>query len=71
MMKIDVTQEKIDNWDEYQKIRHDPNEMKRAIYDMLIVYNSKLYINEKNYTMRLIENLLKLGYYKEVESLFK
>lgn len=70
-MKIDVTQEKINKWDDYQEIRHNPNENKRAIFDMLIVYNSKMYINEKNYIMRLIDNLHRLGYYKKVESLFK
>lgn len=71
MTKIDITEEKIKNWDEYQETRFTENENKRAIFDMLIVYNSKLFINEKNYTMRLIDNLHRLGYYKDVESLFK
>lgn len=69
-MKIDVIDSKIKEWDTYQKVREKPDENKRAIFDMLIVYNSKMYINEKNYTMRLIDNLHRLGYYKEVESLF-
>lgn len=51
---------------------HNQKEInKRAINDMIYVYQSKMFINEKNYTMRLIENLYKLGYYKNVESIFR
>lgn len=71
MKKIDIVNEKIEKWDDYQEVRTKNDENKRAIFDMLIVYNSKMYINEKNYTMRLIDNLHRLGYYKNVESLFK
>lgn len=70
MTKIDVVDSKIKEWDTYQQVREKPDENRRAIFDMLIVYNSRMYINEKNYTMRLIDNLHRLGYYKEVESLF-
>lgn len=71
MTKIDVIENKIKNWDEYQDIRQNNDSNKRAIYDMLLVYESKMYINEKNYTMRLIDNLHRLGYYNNVESIFK
>lgn len=43
---------------------------KRAIADMITVYESDMFINEKNYTMRLIENLHKMGYYRSIESIF-
>lgn len=43
---------------------------KRAIADMIHVYRSNMFINEKNYTMRLIENLRKMGYYRNIESIF-
>lgn len=46
-------------------------ENKRAIADMILVYESKMFLNEKNYTMRLIENLHKLGYYNSIESIYK
>lgn len=45
-------------------------ENKRAIADMIFVYKSNMFINEKNYTMRLIENLHDLGYYRNIESIF-
>lgn len=44
---------------------------KRAIKDMIHVYKSKMFINEKNYTMRFIENLHKMGYYRDVETIFE
>lgn len=51
---------------------HDQIEInRRAINDMIYVYQSKMFINEKNYTMRLIENLYKMGYYRDVESIFR
>lgn len=44
----------------------------KAISDMLYIYKSQqMYINEKSYTMRLIENLYELGYYINNEELFK
>ena len=43
---------------------------KRAISDMIRVYESDMFINEKNYTMRLIENLREMGYYRSIESIF-
>lgn len=44
---------------------------RRAINDMLHVYKSKMFINEKNYTMRLIENLHKMRYYRDIETIFR
>lgn len=44
---------------------------RRAINDMIYVYHSKMFINEKNYTMRLIENLHKLRYYRNIETIFR
>lgn len=43
----------------------------KAISDMLYIYKSQMYINEKSYTMRLVENLYELGYYINNETLFK
>lgn len=43
---------------------------RRAINDMRRVFNSNMYINEKNYTMRYIENLYKMGYYSSIETIF-
>lgn len=52
------------------KIKIDTPQEK-AISDMIIVYlNKKMYINEKSYTMRLIENLYNLGYYNNNETIF-
>lgn len=46
------------------------NQKRRAINDMRRVFNSNMYINEKNYTMRYIENLYKMGYYSSIETIF-
>lgn len=42
----------------------------RARNDLLRVYNSKSYINEKGYLTKLIDLLFELDYYKDNESLF-
>lgn len=42
----------------------------RACNDLLRVYNSKSYINEKGYLTKLIDLLFELDYYKDNESLF-
>ena len=52
----------VENFEEYN----------RALKDLLyIYYHPKMFINEKNYTTKLIEILFKLGYYEDMESLFK
>lgn len=43
---------------------------RRALNDMHYVFYSDMFINEKNYTMRYIENLYKMGYYSSIESIF-
>lgn len=55
----------------YDKAREQKEMDRRAINDMKYVYYSKMFINEKNYTMRLIENLHKMGYYRDIETLFR
>lgn len=42
----------------------------RACHDLLSVYYSKSYINEKGYLTKLIDLLYELDYYKDNESLF-
>lgn len=43
----------------------------KAQADMITIYqNNKMFINEKSYTMRLVENLYKLGYYNNNESIY-
>ena len=42
----------------------------RARNDLLRVYNSKSYINEKGYLTKLIDLLYELDYYQDNESLF-
>ena len=47
------------------------SEYNRAIDDLLyIYYHPKMFINEKNYTTKLIAILYNMGYYKDIESLF-
>lgn len=41
-----------------------------ATQDLLYVFNSNFYINEKGYLQKLIELLYELGYYKNNKSLF-
>lgn len=41
-----------------------------ASRDLLYIYNSNFYINEKGYLQKLVELLYKLGYYKNNKSLF-
>lgn len=53
------------------KIPINDGESLRARRDILFVYYSNYYINEKSYLLRTIENLYNLGYYKNSESLFK
>lgn len=43
---------------------------KRAIEDILTTYNSDRFTNVKNNTLRTIDLLYKLGYYRDSESLF-
>ena len=45
-------------------------ENRRAIDDLLYVFNSKMYINEKGYLTKLIDLLYDLDYYMDNESLF-
>lgn len=56
-MKINVP-------DDYQE------EQKRCIEDLIYVFNSRMYINEKGYLTKLIDFLWDLDYYKHNESLF-
>lgn len=42
----------------------------RAISDLMRVFNSDCYINEKGYLQKLIDLLYQLGYYEDNESLF-
>lgn len=44
--------------------------LKRATKDLLYIFNSDMYINEKGYLQKLVEILYKLGYYNSNESLF-
>lgn len=57
-MNIKICDEKIE----------DPE--RRCTEDLLYVYNSKMYINEKGYLTKLIDLLYELDYYKYNESLF-
>lgn len=57
-MNIKICDEKIE----------DPD--RRACEDLLYVYQSKMYINEKGYLTKLIDLLYDLDYYKYNESLF-
>ena len=57
-MNIKICDEKIE----------DPE--RRCTEDLLFVYNSKMYINEKGYLTKLIDLLYNLDYYKYNESLF-
>lgn len=57
-MNIKICDEKIE----------DPE--RRCTEDLLYVYNSKMYINEKGYLTKLIDLLYDLDYYKYNESLF-
>lgn len=42
----------------------------RAISDLIRVFNSECYINEKGYLQKLIDLLYHLGYYENNESIF-
>lgn len=42
----------------------------RCKEDLLYVFNSRMYINEKGYLTKLIDLLYELDYYKDNESLF-
>ena len=46
------------------------DENQHVIDDLLTIYYSDTYINIKGYLQKLVENLWKLGYYKDNESLF-
>lgn len=43
----------------------------RAISDLIFVFNSECYINEKGYLQKLIDLLYHLGYYENNKSLFE
>ena len=51
-----------------QEAEYQANE--RCTEDLLYVFNSKMYINEKGYLTKLIDLLHELGYYQANESLF-
>lgn len=51
-------------------ISTDDVEKQRAISDILTVYFSDRFTNVKNNTLRTIDLLFDLGYYKSSESLF-
>lgn len=42
----------------------------RCKEDLLYVFNSRMYINEKGYLTKLIDLLYELDYYKDNETLF-
>lgn len=44
--------------------------LERAQKDLLYIFNSDMYINEKGYCQKLVELLFKLEYYNSNESLF-
>lgn len=46
-------------------------EKRRCINDILTVYNSDLFPNQKNTCLRVVDLLYKMGYYRDSESLFK
>lgn len=45
-------------------------DISRCKADLLRVFNSDMYINEKGYMQKLIDLLYKLGYYENNESIF-
>ena len=49
---------------------HDFKARKRCISDLIFNAHSKEYCNERGFKQKLIENLYKLGYYKDNESIF-
>lgn len=51
-------------------INDNCEENRRCSEDLLYVFNSKMYINEKGYLTKLIDLLYDLDYYKNNESLF-
>lgn len=54
-----------------QKAREESEQNRRARNDILKVFYSNMYINEKNYTTRVIEKLREMGYYRDIETLFR
>ena len=52
------------------KIESLEEQKQRAIDDLLYIYDSKMYINEKGYLTKLVDTLYDLDYYKDNESLF-
>lgn len=44
--------------------------LERAKKDLIYIFNSDMYINEKGYLQKLVELLYNLGYYNSNESLF-
>lgn len=52
------------------KIESLDEQKQRAIDDLLYIYDSKMYINEKGYLTKLVDTLYELDYYKDNETLF-
>ena len=52
------------------KIESLEEQKQRAIDDLLYIYDSKMYINEKGYMTKLVDTLYELDYYKDNETLF-
>ena len=50
-------------------IKVEDSTNQRVINDLLYIYNSKCFINEKGYLTKLVDKLDELGYYKDNESL--
>lgn len=44
--------------------------LERATKDLIYIFNSDMYINEKGYLQKLVELLFNLGYYNNNETLF-
>lgn len=48
----------------------NPKELVNVQKDLLKIYQSNMYINEKGYLQKLVDLLYKLGYYEDNESIF-
>lgn len=45
-------------------------EDERCIKDLIYIFHTKCFINEKGYLTKLVDKLHELGYYKDNESFF-
>lgn len=52
-------------------VKINDNSRSRAVNDLLDVYYSDRYINEKGYLQKLIDLLFNLGYYDNNKTLFQ